>query len=393
MALFAWEGIDAHGQLIRAYSLVTSRRQLLLDLRTQSITPTLLRRCWQVNANAIKRQLLQLLDQLAWLLQAHIPLATALQQLPLTAKHAAVRSFALQLQQRVTAGHALSEALRCLAAWLSPEYLAFIAAGESSGRLAEMLSEVTRQQRQQQQLMQRIRQALRYPLIILLSTLLMFVAMLCWVIPHYTNFLTELHTPLPPLTRSILGLTTLLKPLAVGLLLLGSGFFWLNLLRRRHLSLQLRWHTFLLRLPSIGKFVQLCQLYRWCYLMAAGTQTQLPLLDCLQLAQRSLSNHALQHRFAQATQLVLQGRALHQSLQSCRAFTRYDLTLIMIGEQTATLAQVFDCMSRHYQQHLLQRLQTLTAWLEPLLLLGLGGITALLIVAFYQPMIHLGLHL
>lgn len=186
--------------------------------------------------------------QLATLLQAGLTLAHSLQMLADQHPSEPWRALLQSVADELSEGCPFSEALRRWPAVFTPLHISMVKTGELTGKLEECCRQLAQQQKAQQQLGQKVKKALRYPAIILTLAVLVVLAMVTLVLPEFAAIYKTFNTPLPALTRIVMGISAFMQSYALALfavLLVPLTAAW----TLRHTP---RWQRFLLHLPVMG---------------------------------------------------------------------------------------------------------------------------------------------
>lgn len=332
----------------------------------------------------------QLIQQLATLLQAGLPLATSLSLLagqhPSRQWQALLNSLAGDLEN----GIALSVAMQAWPQVFPPLYLAMIRTGELTGRLDECCFQLASQQQSQRLLVQKVKKAVRYPLIIVLLALSLMLAMVWLVLPEFAAIYQTFNAPLPALTRGVLAfaehvqrsgpfLLTALILLAVTAILLHKQPRWQRL--RQQL---------LLAMPVAGSLIRGQKLSQIFTVLSLTQRTGIAFLQGLESVEETLTCPYWRDVLRKLYQQISEGMPIWQALSNSGEFTPLCQQLVMTGEASGALDNMLSNLARHHSDATWQQADNLAALLEPLLLVVTGAIVGTLVVAMYLPVFQLG---
>ncbi|WP_343647098.1 protein transport protein HofC [Enterobacter sp.] len=383
--LWRWRALSAEGELHAGTLWAADREAALLALVQRELHPLALARClqrhrWQVHhCYAVFRQL-------ATLLHAGLTLSQSLQMLaeqhPLTQWQALLHSLADDLSK----GCALSAAMAKWPTVFSPLYVAMIKTGELTGKLEECCRELAEQQKSQQLLSAKVKKALRYPLIILTLAAFVVLAMVTLVLPEFAAIYKTFNTPLPLLTRGVMGLAAFIQKhivILVALLLLAAGTVYKL---RRHPRCQ----RLLLRLPVLGTLRRGQKLGQIFTVLSLTQQAGIAFLQGLESVEETVENAYWQRILREIREHVERGMPIWASFHEACVFTPLCIQLIRTGEASGALDIMLVNLARHHTEQTFQQADNLAALLEPLLLIVTGLIIGTLVVAMYLPIFHLG---
>lgn len=401
MPSFQFEAADAQGHLARGLIEADSARAARNALRSRGLVPLAVR---EAGARAAGGQTLsarwfakRLTDQdLAWLtrqlaslLAAGLPLDAALSA---TVEQADKRHVAIALtalRGDVRAGHRLGDALATRPKDFPDIYRALVAAGEASGQLASILEKLADYIEARNALRSKILTAFIYPAIVAVVSVAIVFFLLGYVVPQVVGAFSQTRQTLPLLTRAMLLLSHGVQQWGVMALMAAavSGLLWR--LRLRSPPARLRWHARILRLPLIGRFVLGVNAARFASTLAILTSSGVSLLQSLEAARQTLTNERLRSAVAQAGSRVREGAALAASLQAQKVFPPLLVHLIASGERTGDLAPMLDRAARNLEGDLERRAMAMTALLEPMMILIMGGVVLVIVLAVMMPIIEI----
>ncbi|OWT53464.1 type II secretion system inner membrane protein GspF [Candidimonas nitroreducens] len=327
--------------------------------------------------------------QLASLLAARLPLESALRA---TLEQAERRHVALTLaavRDDVRAGHRLGEALAAHPRDFPAIYRALVDAGEQSGELARVLERLADYIESRGALRNKVLTAFIYPCIVSVVSVAIVVFLLSYVVPQVVGAFTQAHQTLPLLTRMMLAASAYFQNwgLATGVLLAACFAAWRLYLR--HPAARMAWHARVLRLPVLGRYALGVDVARFAATLAILTASRVPLLAALDASRHTLKNLRLRAAVDEATHRVREGGALAQALQSQKTFPPLLIHLVGSGERTGELPAMLERAAAVLATDLERRAMTMTALLEPLMILIMGGIVLLIVLAVMLPIIEL----
>jgi general secretion pathway protein F len=170
-------------------------------------------------------------------------------------------------------------------------------------------------------------------------------------------------------------------------LLLVAGF-----VARHALGIQpvrLAWHRFLLRLPVIGRLRSGLASARFANTLAVLSGSGVPIVNALAHAGAALDDEVFRQATAEAAARVREGQSISRALKETGAFPGMLLHLVASGEATGELARVLEQAARQQELNVETRLAALTALLEPLLILVMGGVVLVIVLGTLEPIIEM----
>lgn len=393
MASFRFEASDSAGRiekgLVEAESAAAARASLRsrglvpLEVEAQGRTPRLQRRRFS------DAQLALATRQLASLLAAGLPVASALGAAVEQAESRAVREIFAAVRSDVFAGHRLAEALAQFPREFPAVYRASVAAGEDSGQLAGVMERLAGYLEEREALRGKVLAAFIYPGLVTLVAFLIVIFLMTYVVPQVVEVFRESRQALPWPTRLLLATSEFLRVAWPWLLLGAAGVLyglraWLRLPGRR-----LAWDAMLLRLPLAGRISRAADSARFASTLAILTGAGVPLLTALEAARATLTNSVLAGAVGRIIEAVREGGTLSGALGRVKVFPPVLVHLAASGEATGQLAAVLERAAHNLAREAERRALALSTLIEPLLILAMGAVVLGIVLAVLMPIIEI----
>jgi general secretion pathway protein F/type IV pilus assembly protein PilC len=390
MALYRYQALSGAGKkisgVIDADSLLSAKEKL----RKEQILVVDLD-LFQEKKKEIKIPFPFLLDftrMLGQLLRAGIPLFESLVIIEEKYHHHRFHPLLMDLCDALKSGLSLSEALRRYPRSFDPIYVAMVHAGEQTASLSTVFEELCGLLQRQQKLKKQLFSAAAYPLFLGSFCVLVFLALLLFVIPSMKNLFEG--RALHPITRFVFGASDFVSAqglfLAIGVVL----FMTLIAVALRHPGFRQKLDAVILKLPFIGEFLREAATIRFCRTSSLLLSGGLPILQTLQLSRHVMKNRQLEEVIANAQQKVSEGKSLSQELKASPLIPSIVPRMLAIAEETGKTAFMLQNIANICEENLEKRLQQFTAFLQPALLLLLGLIVGLVLLSILIPMTDVG---
>lgn len=396
MPSYQYEAVDATGRSDRGMIDADSERSARHALRARGLLPLAVRETRKraekggyTVAKISDADLGWLTRQLASLLAARLPLEAALRATQEQAERRHVARTLAAVRDDVRAGHRLGEALAAHPRDFPDIYQALVDAGEQSGDLAQVLERLADYIESRGALRNKVLTAFIYPLIVTVVSIGIVIFLLSYVVPQVVGAFSQAHQTLPLLTRMMLSASDFARNWGLLTATSLALLFALWRLRLRNPSARLAWHARVLRLPVLGRYAMGVDVARFSATLAILTGSNVPLLAALNAARRTLKNRKLQAAVDEATTRVREGSPLAQALQAQKIFPPLLIHLVDSGERTGELPAMLDRAANVLSIELERRAMTMTAVLEPLMILVMGGIVLVIVLAVMMPIIEI----
>ncbi|HHU94432.1 MAG TPA: type II secretion system inner membrane protein GspF [Alcaligenaceae bacterium] len=391
---FYYHALDAQGKkhkgLIEAESIDTAH----LQLQQQGLLPlrlTISHRLFHFKPHKkIKdKDLGWMTRQLASLLSAQLPLEAALTAVIEQSEQKNIRDVLTTIRGEVRAGHRFGEALAQFPQVFPVIYCALVDAGEQSGELDQILTRLADYIEQRNALRNKLLSAFIYPIIVSVVSVAIIIFLLSYVVPQVVGAFTQTKQSLPPLTLVMLWVSDLIQQWGWLIGLLAVLGVIVGRIALQQPSLRLAWDKKCLQAPLLGQYLQGLDVARFASTLAILTNSSVPLLQALDAANKTIQNTYLRQAVNEATLLVREGSSLGAALHKQRCFPPLLIHLTQSGERTGQLPKMLDHAAQSFSSELEQRAITTTALLEPLMILGMGGMVLLIVLAVMLPIIQL----
>ena len=293
-----------------------------------------------------------------------------------------------KLEQQVTAGMSLADAMQALENRFSPIAVSLARAGGAGGALEKVMLSLADQAEVEADLIGKVRGALVYPVFILLVGF-GTVAVLLWVVvPKLGALFIETGQPLPILTRWMM--TGGRASIVLGAGAAAAAVVGWGILKARGGGRRLsgRGSAVLARLPVLGRLTQQAGIARLCATLGLLISQGLSLPEALRLSADTVSGSRLREQLLQVQRDVIEGMALSAAMRRTGISEAFLLTLVAMGEAQGDLALSFQQAAARYQSEVDRSVKVLSTLIEPMmiLLVGLmvGGIVFSMLLPIFQ---------
>jgi general secretion pathway protein F len=334
------------------------------------------------------KQLTLFTRQLSSLVQVS-PLEEALRTASLQTESAPARKILGNVHAGVVEGQRLSEAMRREEASFPPLYRAMVSAGESSGALPEILLRLATLLERRAAINSKLLSALAYPIILTIVALLVVTGLMISVVPRVVEQFDDVNQQLPTITRLVIGLSSFLASYWWALLIALALVAIVSAALLRRDDIRLRFDSFLLRLPFIGRLIRDLNAARLARTLSTMVSSRLPLLDGLRLTRDTIGNRALRAANVQMMEQVRTGGSLSGAMRSAGVFPPLLVYLTASGESSGQLDLMLERAADYLEREFDNFTTTMLSLLEPLIIVAMGGIVAVIILSILLPILQL----
>lgn len=328
-------------------------------------------------------------QELAALLKAGVPILRALDLLIDRASHAGFHQTMAEVRDRVRGGAALSEAMGAFPRYFPALYVASLRSGEQTGHVVEVVIRYIAFLRRMSAVQSKVRAAVTYPLFLVLVGACVITFLMVYVVPSFADVYRDAQVELPLLTRWFLGAVDLIRNqflwLAAGVAVAAAAAYTaFSGQRVRALAQQA-----LLYVPVIGEAIRVHHIVGMIRTLGATLQGGIPLVPALRMVEASMTNPLFAAGVGRVADDVTAGGGLARAFSRVALLPRMSVEMIEIGEAAGALPEMLNEMAEFHEGELDRLLNRLMTWIEPTILLLMGGLVALIVVAMYLPIFYL----
>ena len=327
--------------------------------------------------------------QFGTLLKAGIPMTEALSALVEQQERPRLRAILSQVREKVREGGALGDALAEHPKVFSNLYVNMVRVGEASGTLDIVLQRLADFLESSVRLRSKVTAAMIYPALMFGVAILLISMMMVFVIPRMVDLFKDMGGELPLLTRILIAVSNFFTQTWYIALPLIAGAIWYFRRWRRTEAGHEKWDRFTLRVPIFGPVVRLVAVSRFARTLATLLTSSVPVLSSLEIVKTIVNNVILARAIEEAKLAVREGESLAGPLQKSGLFPPMMTHMIAIGEKTGQLEEMLGNVADAYDAEVDARVTTLTAVLEPVMIVGMGIMVAFLVFAVLMPMLKM----
>ncbi|MBR6097148.1 type II secretion system F family protein [Candidatus Saccharibacteria bacterium] len=327
--------------------------------------------------------------QFSTLIGAGLPVAQSLRTVAEQTEAKGMKAVIEQINADIEAGRSLGDAFGKHPDIFNNVYMSLIRAGEVSGTLDSSLRRIAEQEEKNENIMKKIKGAMMYPLISLGVILAVFIYMMLNVVPEVQNLYDSMGEELPALTTALVAIKDfIINFWYIVLIILGVGIFSLRQFSKTmpgirmmaNIKLNVPMFNNLFRLLYNGRFARISQI-----LLSTGVSV----LDSVHIAGESTDNVVVQEIIEDAATMVQGGKPLSTALKDRDYILPLVPNMAAIGEESGKMDEMLGKAAQVYEDELDEKVNAISTLIEPVMLLMLGGVAALLVAGVLLPIYSL----
>ena len=326
--------------------------------------------------------------QLATLTQVS-PLEESLRTIGRQSEQDHVRAIVGTVHSGVMEGRRLADALGAEPKSFPPLYRAMISAGESSGSLPTIMERLSDLMERQAIMRSKVLTAIAYPSVLATFAVFVVAALMIFVVPKVVEQFDTVGQALPLLTRIVMGVSAFLAAywwLLLILIVLGGVGFWRAMKNERF---RYRFDATLLGLPVLGKLIRDLHAARMARTLSTMVASRLPLMEGLTLTANTVHNRVLRRASDEIVEAIRGGGSLSAALRRAGVFPPLLVYLAASGESAGRLDTMLERAADYLEREFDAFTSTALAMLEPIIIILMGGIVAVIILSILLPILQL----
>ena len=331
---------------------------------------------------------------LATMINAGISIVKALNILNEQTENPAMKEITAELAQKIESGKSFSAALKEFPKVFSNAQTGMVEAGEASGRLNQTLIQIAEETEKSADLASKIKGAMIYPVVVIIIMLGAGFAVMTFVMPKIKVMFDSLGGTLPATTMALINVSdfmvgkTLGIPNALLVLIIAFGFFTVFSIWKRTKSGEYIWSQIIFRIPVFGKLSKKVAIARFCRGLSTMISSGISIVKALEITSASIGNAVYEKRVIQIADDVKRGITMAENMKDDeKYFPSMVVGMIGVAEQTAQIDEITSKLADFYEEEVSDMVKGLSALLEPIIIVVLGGAVAFLVISVMMPIL------
>ncbi|MHC4113919.1 MAG: type II secretion system F family protein [Planctomycetota bacterium] len=411
MPIYKYEAMDSQGVGIKDEIEALSQKEAISKIRNMGYFPTKVlehgakkreaarapaavpKTKRGANSKVKVKYVTQFARQLSTLQDAGLPILRSLRILEEQQKSGKFKRIIRYLGDDIEGGSTLSEAFARYPRAFDRLFVGMVAAGETGGVLDLILARIADFMEKAQKLKSRVKSAMIYPIFVMSAAFGIVLLLMKFVIPSFRDTLTEMTdgASLPALTERVLGLSNwiayhygwaIIIAMPIGLVIL------LKITRQFSIGRYIL-DSIKLRLPIIGQLSGKIAVTRWTRTLGTLIGAGVPILSAINTSRETCGNEVFSHMLGKVHNSIRQGETFAAPLKQSRTVDSIVSNMIAVGEETGELDKMMLKIADNYDEQVDVLVSSLMSLLEPVLIIMLGSIVAVIVLSVFMPMIQI----
>lgn len=329
-------------------------------------------------------------QQLSALLRAGLPILQAVGILRKRVPDDRLRLLLEDVEAKIRSGLALSQAFAAQGEAFPRIYIASILAGERSGSLDEVLTRYVSYQKTISAARTKIKKSLAYPAVLVSASIILVMVLSTFVIPQFMKLYEGVGAQqLPVITLAVVSIAEFMRNNLLWILPTIVGAIIFLLVWRRTPNGRLTIDRWILKTPVAGETVRQLTLAQFTRSLATLLAGGITLPESVEIAGESITNRGLRLKSQNVLVNIREGRSFTESLEASGWISELAIDMIGVGEKSGALREMLDEVANFYDSEIDVRLNTITTFIEPVILAFMGSLVMTILLAMYLPLFNM----
>jgi type IV pilus assembly protein PilC len=394
MPIFQWKARTRQGSLKKGEIEAMNEAAVMTQLRSQMLLPVSVKAKSKdvseylpfLKPGIKTRDLVIFTRQFATMIDAGLPLVQCLDILANQQPNKTFQAIIREVKSDVEQGSTFADALRKHRKPFDDLYVNLVQAGEIGGILDTILNRLAVYLEKADALAKKVKGAMVYPTTVLVIAIGVVVLMLTKVIPTFEKMFQDFGGELPGPTAFVVALSHFMQHwIALTLGVLIAAFVAFFAARRRSMKFRKTTDAIALKLPVFGPLLRKVAVARFTRTLGTMIASGVPILDGLDIVAKTAGNMIIEEALRKVRAAITEGKTIAEPLQESDVFPGMVTQMIAVGEETGAMETMLAKIADFYDEEVDVAVEALTAMLEPLMMVFLGGTVGGLLIAMYLP--------
>lgn len=332
-----------------------------------------------------EKDLLVFTRMFSTMIDAGLPLVQCLELLANQQTNAEMKRVLAAVKNKVEGGATFAESLREHPKVFDTLYCSLVDAGEVAGILDTILNRLAVTIEKSSKLKKKVKGALTYPIIVLIVAIVIVIGMLVFIIPTFQKMFSDMGGELPGPTKVVVAMSEWMQAYWPHCLGVAAALFAICSFILTNKKTRKVFDTTVLTLPLAGDVICKTAVARFTRTLGTMVSSGVPILDGLELVARTAGNMRIEEAIYYVRDKISEGKTIAEPLGETKIFPDLVVQMIAVGESTGALDQMLNKIADFYDDEVDSAVDMLTSMIEPVLMVGMGGICGGMLISMYLP--------
>ncbi len=393
MPVFVWKGKNSYGEKRKGKVELANEAAVKAHLKKLRITPSMVKEAPKdvfadialFQPKVTGKDVVIFTRQLSTMIDAGLPLVQSLEILGEQQDNITFKKKLREIRSDVETGSTLADAMKKHPDVFDNLFSNMIEAGEIGGILDTILNRLALFMEKSMALKKKIKGAMTYPVICICISFVVMAVMLIFVVPVFQEMFAEFGSALPAPTQMVVDMSEFAKGnFHFILAALFAVIYGIKKIYKTEKG-QTKIDALLLKMPIVGSLLRRVAVAKFSRTLGTMLQSGVPILESLNVVARTSGNKVIEGAVFRVADAIQEGRAISEPLEETGVFPGMVVQMINVGESTGALDVMLSKIADFYDEEVDQAVENLTAAIEPLMMVFLGGMIGGLVIAMYLP--------
>jgi len=323
--------------------------------------------------------------QFATMIDAGLPLVQCLDILGTQMDNPAFRKVVFAIKAKVEGGSTFADALKEHPKVFDELYIQLCAAGEVGGILDTILNRLAAYKEKNEKLKRKVKGAMTYPAIVMIVGIGVTALLLLKVTPVFAKMFSDFNSALPAPTQVIIDMSEWLQHYIIHLVIGIALFITFVVVTYRNPKGRRVWDQILLKSPLFGNVIRKVAVARFTRTLGTMISSGVPILDALDVTAKTAGNRIIEEGIYYVRAKISEGKNISTPLMETKVFPPMVVQMIGVGEATGAMDAMLNKIADFYDDEVDAAVASLTAAIEPLMMVFLGGVVGGFLIGMYLP--------
>ena len=326
--------------------------------------------------------------QFSTMIDAGVSLVRALDVLGNQTQSPRLKRILVEIQKEVEGGQSLSKSMQKYPKVFNNLFIGLIRAGEVGGVLEEALQRLSFFLEKDMELRRKVKSALTYPVIVIIVALVIVLGICTFIVPKFVDLFKDLGMKeLPAMTQMLVDFSDFLQnKWYIGLAIVAIGWFSIKYFGTTKIGRRVI-DRVKLKLPVFGKLSHKICLARFSRTLSTLLVSGVPILQAMETVAGTVGNEMISEAIMNARARIREGDRINEPLEKSKMFPPMVVHMITIGEESGALDAMLAKVAEFYEAEVDAEIQSLTASIEPVMIVFLGICVGFIVIALLLPMV------
>lgn len=327
--------------------------------------------------------------QFAVLIASGVPIVQSLEAMIGPGRSPTLNKTLKEMMQEVSQGRRLADAMKKHPKVFDQMYTNLVHAGEEGGVMDTVLNRLAEYIEKSVKLRGKIKGALFYPIAVIVVAALVITGIMVFVIPKFVQIFEESGMEIPYLTTLVIDASAWFGAnwWVVAGIMFGTPIAFKSYYATK--DGRIMFDQIFIKIPLFGDLIKKGAVARFSRTMSTMLSAGVRIVEALDIAAGTVNNYVIEQVILEAKNSISKGRTLSEPIKASPVIPDMVSQMIMVGEQTGNLDTMLDKVATFYEEEVEGTADALTGVIEPIMMVVLGGIIAVLVVAMYLPVFNM----